>query len=206
MVDPVRFYEHRLRRYGNSPRTLGLSPESQRRRFQVLAEVGDLQRSEVLDVGCGLGHLYDFFDERSLRLSYRGADLSPKLIARARRLHPGVDFEVLDALGGSMLWEADFVLSSGVLNLETGSAGAAMSRLLRSAFAACRRATAVNMLSTWADWRDPGRHYFDPSRALRVARRLTPRVVMRHDYLPHDFTLYLYKERDQTERSRRSYR
>jgi trans-aconitate methyltransferase len=158
-------------------------------------EVGDLQGADVLDLGCGLGHMCDFLQKRALAVSYRGVDVLPRIVAEARRLHPGVPFEVVDAIHGPLPWDADFVFVSGVLNLETGANEADMRRMLRAALGACRRAAAVNMLSTWADRYDRGRHYYDPGRALRSARRLTPWVVLRHDYMPHDFTLYLYRKK-----------
>jgi trans-aconitate methyltransferase len=193
MVDVRRFFESRLRRYGDSPRTLDWSPEGQQKRFEVLCAVGDLRGRRVLDVGCGLGHLLAFLRERGTEVDYTGVDLSPKLVMKARKLHPAARFEVLDAVTAKLPIGADFVFASGVLNVETGDNETAMRRLLRALFAACREAVAVNMLSTWADWRDRDRHYFDPVRTTRDARRLTRHVVLRHDYMPHDFTLYLYR-------------
>ncbi len=194
MIDVRRFFESRVRRYGNSPKALDWSPEGQRRRFEVLAEIGGLDGHRVLDVGCGLGHLYDFLARRKIRARYVGFDLSPRIVASARKLHPGVTFEVRDALSDPLPRKADFVFASGVLNLDTGNNEAAMRRLLRACFTACRVAAGVNMLSTWADRFERQRFYYDPLRMAQVARRLTRRVVLRHDYMPHDFTLYLHRE------------
>ena len=194
MPEARRFFESRLRRYGDSPKTLGWSAKGQRRRFEVLADVGNLRGREVLDVGCGLGHFYDFLREGVPDVRYAGLDSSARMIAAARKRIPGVPFEVHNAIAGPLPRAADFVVASGVLNLEQGDNDAAMRRFLRVCFAACREAAAVNMLSTWADLYDSGRHYYEPLRTARAARRLTRRVVLRHDYLPHDFTLYLYRE------------
>jgi len=195
MVDIRRFYERRLRKYVDGPQVLGWSAEGQRRRFEILEGVGIVDGAQVLDVGCGLGHFLDYLVKvRSLDVAYRGLDLSPKLIARARELHPRVPFEVADVFSNPLPETADFVVASGVLNLEMGNNEAILRHFLRSTFAACRKAVAVNMLSTSADWYDRGRHYYDPIPAMRQARSVTRRIVLRHDYLPHDFTLYLYRE------------
>ncbi len=193
MVDIRRFFESRLRRYGDSPKTLDWSEEGQRRRFEVLAEVGELHGRSVLDVGCGLGHFLNFLEAKSIRSRYAGLDLSPRLIERARELHPAAAFEVLDVTGRSLPRRADYAVASGVLNVETGTNEADMRRMIRACFQACDVAAAMNMLSTWADWREPGRHYYEPIRMVRLARRVSRRVVLRHDYMPHDFTLYLYR-------------
>lgn len=184
-----------MRKYGDSPRTLDFSPESQRRRFEVFAEVGNLEGQEVLDVGCGLGHLYDYLQERYETVRYVGLDLFPQLVAKAKERHRRVPFEVWDIVARPPEHKADYVFASGVLNVEQGDNEAATRRLLRACFDAARKAVVVNMLSTWADRFDRDRHYFDPGRMARTARKLTRWVVLRHDYLPHDFTLYLYREK-----------
>jgi ubiquinone/menaquinone biosynthesis C-methylase UbiE len=51
---------------------------------------------EVADVGCGPGQVADFL--RALGLDVTGFDLSAAMIEVARRLHPGVRFEVADML------------------------------------------------------------------------------------------------------------
>ncbi|TFV61817.1 UNVERIFIED_ORG: class I SAM-dependent methyltransferase [Bacillus sp. AZ43] len=76
----------------------------------------------VLDVGCGPGivtaHLAD------LGLDARGVDLSPRMVAHARRLHPGLRFAVAsatdlrlddDSLGGVLGWWSLFNLPRDVL-------------------------------------------------------------------------------------------
>jgi hypothetical protein len=42
---------------------------------------------------------------------------------------------------------------------------------------------------------EPGEFYADPVEIVRFCRSLTPWVVLRHDYLAHDFTVYLYRDR-----------
>ena len=49
---------------------------------------------EVADVGCGTGRLMPYLESHGLRP--RGVDLSPGMIAAARRDHPSFDFEVGD--------------------------------------------------------------------------------------------------------------
>ena len=65
----------------------------------------------VLDAGCGTGRMTRHLTDRGCRAE--GVDLSPGMIARARRLHPGLNFAVASLTGlpypdgtfaGVMLW------------------------------------------------------------------------------------------------------
>ncbi len=191
MVHVRRFLESRLRRHGNGLRTLDWSPEGQRKRFEALVDVGDLEEQDILDIP--RGHLHQFVTNRFHDVSYRDADISPKLIARAQRKHPRVPFAVVDAVSQPLSWQADYVFAPGVLNVESRNNEAAMRQLLRTAFLACRRAVAAKMLSTWADWTEGYRHYYDPIGMVRFARQLTSQVVLRHNWMPHDFTPNRYR-------------
>src|SRR5436309_11006618 len=70
-----------------------------------------------------------------------------------------------------------------------------MIRLLRKAWAAANDAVAFSMLSKTADRIEEGRHYYDPIQMTTEALRLTRYTVLRQDYMPHDLTLYLYRNR-----------
>ena len=194
MVDVQRYFERRLSRYGDSPKSLDWSQEGQRRRFKVLTEIGGMNGCEVLDVGCGLGHFWDYLRQSGVTVSYTGLDVSARMIDAAKRRRPALPFLVFDGTSKELPRPADFVVASGVLNVEDGSNERAIQRLVRACYAACRSGAAVNMLSTWADRYDKDRHYYDPSHLLRIARTVSRRAVLRHDYMPHDFTLYLYHE------------
>ncbi|HEX5204319.1 MAG TPA: class I SAM-dependent methyltransferase [Actinoplanes sp.] len=61
--------------------------------FSELTLAGELG-AEVADVGCGTGRLVPYLAARGL--SPRGVDLSPGMVAVARRDHPGFSFEVAD--------------------------------------------------------------------------------------------------------------
>jgi SAM-dependent methyltransferase len=76
----------------------------------------------VLDVGCGPGTVSAFLAGRGVDVS--GVDLSPRMVSHARRLHPGLRFEVSSAtelelaeasLGGVLGWWSLFNLPRGVL-------------------------------------------------------------------------------------------
>ena len=198
----VELFDRLLAEHGDSPRALDWSPEGQRERFRVLCDVGIGMTDSVLDVGCGLGHFFDYMTRRRLPLvgEYTGIDTSPSMIEMAKFKLGGwetrindVKFCVADAFSAP-LPVADYVVASGVVNVANGRNFDDASKLLRACYAACRKACAVNMLSVYTRGpRNPERFYFDPEWAIREALAITPRATLRHDYKDNDFTVYLYK-------------
>ena len=194
IMPTVDFFAERYRVHGPRREALDWSEQGQQTRFRVLAEAADFEGRSVLDIGCGLGDFLPFLEARFGKVAYTGFDFFAPFIEHARANHPRGQFEVRDVLRDPFP-EVDLVVSSGLHNIPTGENEAEMVALFRKAFGAAREAVAVNMLSTRADRRDDGRAYFVPERMLAAAQEISRYAVLRHDYLPHDFTLYLYRER-----------
>jgi SAM-dependent methyltransferase len=199
-LDYVQRYEKRLQEFGYSPATLGWGVNGRQEvRFSVLAELAlRMPGSSVLDVGCGFCDLYDFLEKQGWQGRYTGIDIVPGLLEVARQRHPGIDVRELDITDESVSLdedEYDFVISSGALNaaLPSGSNEAHIELALRSMHRRSRYATCVDFLSTYVDFQKPGAYHTDPSWALATGKRLTRRVLLRHDYMPYEFSLFLFR-------------
>jgi SAM-dependent methyltransferase len=99
---------------------LGLTPWLRAALTAFAEDVRDL--GPVLDVGCGPGTVTAFL--AGLGVDASGVDLSPRMVEHARRLHPGLRFEVASAteldldeasLGGVLGWWSLFNLPRDVL-------------------------------------------------------------------------------------------
>lgn len=167
------------------------SASSQRRRFEILLEIGDVGTASILDVGCGLGHLVDVLAERGARGAYTGIDPVSEMIAGARARHPDRTFEVGMLGEGEPHFRADYVLESGIFTFADRTV---LESTVAAMYRACRIGVAFNVLSDWGSEKEPHEFTPDPLQTLLFCRSLTPWVVLRHDYLPHDFTVYLYRE------------
>ncbi len=190
----VSYYTERLDRHGLSPLSLDWgSRESQQRRFGVLAGIGALDGASLLDVGCGLGDLYAWLREQGCTVDYAGVDLTPSMVERARARFPEVDFAVCDLLAEPPDRHYDYVFASGIFYLRQQAPMDFVEAMAQRLFALCRRGVAFNLLSTCADRQDDGEFYADPAEVLRRCLAITPRVVLRHDYQPNDFSVYLYR-------------
>jgi SAM-dependent methyltransferase len=192
------FYGERWKEYGYDTRSLGIgSRESQEVRFDVLAQIGDLRDALILDVGCGFGDLRSYLEKRGIPVRYTGLDIQPAFVEEARRRHPGDEFFCADIEGFEPKEPPDYVFISGTFNVKFREDQEAwIFGILRRLFERCQRGVGINMLSTYYD---PGHYrddmfYCEPARALARAHAITRWIALRHDYLPHDFTLYLYRK------------
>lgn len=79
----------------------------------------ELEKPNILDVGCSSGYYYDFFKWAGLEFDYEGCDISPHFISLARKKHRKVIFKTASIL--KLPYENngfDVVLASGVLHYE----------------------------------------------------------------------------------------
>ena len=191
----IQLYSELVGSHGYDVKALGWgSRESQAARFAVLSEVGKLTGASVLDVGCGLGDLYGWMIKKKLRVHYTGVDITPKMVERAQQRFPRTQFRLCDLLDGSQpMARHDYVLSSGIFTHRNTFAFDFLAAMVRRMFDLSKRAVAFNCLSAWAEKKERGEYNADPLKVVSFCRQLTSRVVLRHDYHPHDFTVYLYR-------------
>ena len=188
-------YDRLVAERGDAPEACDYgSASSQRAKFEVLAAIDDLSGRTVLDVGCGLAHYADFLEAHHDGVRYAGIDLSPAMIDLARRRRPDLDLAVGNVLDLGYNHRADIVNANGIFYLLGEEAPSLFPRLIERMWELAERALAFNSLSTWAPRCEEGEFQADPLETVAMCRRLSPWVVLRHDYMPHDFTVYVYRE------------
>ena len=164
------------------------SQYSHQRRLQVLSDFIPDTHHTILDVGCGLGHFIDY-GKNWRKEGYLGIDILPEMVEAACKRRPSWHFEVGDISKPKSEWAADYVVASGLFQF---SYWPFHRDAIRSMFRLCRKGIAYNFLRAGDEEKE---YIMKPQDALAQALQLTPWVTLRADYLPNDFTLYLYKER-----------
>lgn len=192
--DIGRYYDALVRRHGHSPEACDYGRrESQRIKFEILAQAAPLAGKSLLDVGCGFADFADFLAEVNPPASYTGWDISPAMVREAARLHQELEISRTNILTEPVGRRFDVVVANGIFYLLGEKAGELMQQFIVKMLATANEVVAFNSLSSWAIDQEPGEFYADPVATLEFCRTLTPRVALRHDYHSRDFTIYLRK-------------
>lgn len=171
------------------------SPERQEVSFQSLLSIGDVKNKSVLDLGCGVGHLFDFLTKKNIPVEYTGFDISPNMIALAQKMHPGVRFEVRDVLDEGFRETFDYVVMSGIFNIRVNDNTLFARRLLTKSFELCKVGVGANFITKYVDFEDDFLYYASPEEVFAFCKGLTKWVTLKHDYYPWEFTLFMYADR-----------
>lgn len=190
-------YSERYQTFGYSPQTLGWGKHGrQALRFSVLTGVGDLQGKSVLDVGCGFGDLYGFLTARGWTGHYVGIDLVSDLVEEGKKRFPNAELLVGDFEEQSFDKTFDYVVASGIFNfrLTQEDNWAYILRTLEKMLALASSGVGVDFMTTWVDFQNPIAFHTDPCMLLQNVSTLTRRFVLRQDYMPYEYALYLYHD------------
>ncbi len=202
IIDRYRRY---LAEFGPSSRALGWGrDDKQSIRFDTIVAPIVAAGGSVLDVGCGFADLYGHLRSRGWNGRYAGIDLVPEFVAEAKRRHPDTDLRIGDI--SSVPDTFDFVVGYGIFNTRLpGQANADyIAQTLQDLLRRARVAVCVDFLSSACDYQDPSAWHTNPAWAIEQALQLSPRVRLSHEYLPFEFALVVFADRE-FEPSRRTY-
>lgn len=192
----IAFYNRTLRSFGDSPESLGWTPEGQRAHYDAMLNIAPgIEGRKVLDFGCGKGDFYHFLKDKGIETHYTGFDINENLIALAGQKFPEVRFEVFNIEQDTISEEFDYIFLCGVFNLQVQGIDELIRFTLKKIFPCCKIGLAFNALSAHAPQKAFELHYTSPEALLGFALdNLSPFVVMRHDRIPYDFTMFVYRD------------
>lgn len=191
----VRRYSERFECYGVDLETLNVGKHYDAQ-HAVHASIGNLNGKTLLDVGCGLGHYYQYLQGRGVQIDYIGYDFVKSFIDSDRERFPDARFELRDVTNEEIVHQADYAVMCQVFNnrYRDSNNTEVVKLVIRKVFAATRIGLSVDFLSSYVNYEEPDMWYFSPPELFDFAESLTPFVRLRHDYAPRHFTLFLYKE------------
>ncbi len=194
------YYTARIAEYGPVPRGVDWnSAESQQMRFEQLLRLCDSGKHfSINDYGCGYGVLPRFLDARGAEFTYVGFDISPVMIAHARRALAAMpNCSVVEKL--EQLRVADYTIASGIFNVKLDTGEEEWTAYILDTLDRMRELSArgfsFNMLTGHCDRNlmRPDLYYADPGFYVRhCLGRFSRRLSLLHDYPLYEFTILVW--------------
>jgi len=192
------YYQNLFEQYGYDPKSIGWGSKNgkQSLRFEILCEIGQLSHSTILDVGCGFGDLYAYLCYRQIKVKYHGLDINQNLIEMGKKLYPRISLEFRDFEKKKFNKKFDWILASGITS--HGSTYPHLTTIMKEMFRICKKGFAMNFVSNKVDYKVKNLFYGSPEKILSITKSISNRYILRHDYMPYEFTLYVYKNNKRT--------
>lgn len=194
----IQRYNKRLDEFGSDPSALAGGNAAHRDiRYKLLTEVLDLTGKNVLDLGCGFGGFHEYLVNNEFDCEYTGYDINQGVINIAKDKYPEARFEVKDILEDDFP-EFDVIVSSSSFNnkLKELDNYSFIKLILEKCYLHAKEAVAVDFLTSYVDYTHDYAFYYAPEELLRIAKTITRRVTLRHDYPLFEQCLYLYKDHE----------
>lgn len=188
------YHRHRIEQTGSgSTQSLGWrGDESQRKRFEVLARIGNLNGCSVLDIGCGHGDLKGFLDKIYSNYTYIGIEHMQEFIDIAKQRYANLEntyFFQVD-FSSAQFPAVDYVIASGALSYRC-SAPHYYTDMIQKMHAVAGKGMAFNMLVAGKFPEHPLLIGHDPVAIASFCQQLSPKVTLMDGYLDDDFTVFV---------------
>lgn len=195
------YYSQKLATHGATPSGVDWnSAESQILRFAQVLKICDPGESfSINDYGAGYGALVDYMSRNGYEFTYRGFDISPRMVAVAEGRH-GQRSNCTFVADESMLATEDYTVASGVFNVKLQTIVDKWEDFvfhsLQTFDKLSTKGFAFNMLTKYSD-HDRMRqdlYYADPCFYFDYCKkRFSRNVALLHDYDLYEFTVLVRK-------------
>lgn len=194
----IDIYNKAADKHGTSSKAVLMDdPQTQYFRFSQLVKSLDFddRRKTLLDIGCGNGELYKFLNFLGFRGQYVGYDINEKLLAQARSRFTNIDVHNKDIMSAEMTQHFDYVVLSGLFNVNVGQSTTWVHDFLKKMFSLCDGVMAFNMISTHVTFREETMFYMNPAEVLTFCiENLSKRTTLAHHNLPYNYTVTVFKD------------
>ena len=170
-----------------------------RTRYKNLVCNIDFKRKSVLDVGCGFGDIIPFIKKRAQIFSYTGVDLVPEFIDFAKNKYPNFEFIERDYFTRPLKKKFDIIITCGTLNSNIKNSLEYRQKAIQTMFGHASELVAFNMAGGYPQPKNARKnrvYYVDSHQIFKFCQSLTPKIIFRHHYRFNDFTIVMYKPRE----------
>ena len=193
----IERYNKRLAQFGYHPKTLGWGEKPRcSLRFFVLLKEWNLENAHILDFGCGFGDMYKFINENNINTHYHGVDINKSLIEMGKQTYPQANLSSRDALEEGLPQKYDYIFSSGVHNTKIADNWSWIEDTFRLFNQYSTKGFALNFLSNKVEYKLEDTYHADPGEILNLAYKYSNKIVLRNDYMPFEFTIFINKQNE----------
>ena len=196
----INLYKKEYKKNGDSVKSL-LTPKGRNslRYSVVLDYLIANQEIKLLDYGCGLGYLYDFLRKRKIEIDYTGVDIVDDFISACQEKFPEKknSFHIIKP-NQKIVGNYDIIFASGVFNLKSTidkktSLKKAYDRI-NELFELTNNLLICDFPTEYVDFVQSNAQHFNLRDLINFCvTKLSRRFVVRHDILPYEYTLILWK-------------
>lgn len=192
-------YGRSFREHGDTPSSL-LTPKGRGAlRFRAILPYLGAESTSVLDYGCGLGYLFDYLSGHDAPVRYTGLDMMSEFVEACRSKFGDRAMFRQTAVDEKIEEQHDVVFASGVFHIRSHDqreqAVAYAFERIEALFAAAGKVLICDFQSPYVDYQQEDALHFGVGEiADFCASRLTRRFLLRHDFLPYEFTLIAFKD------------
>tara|TARA_B100001094_G_scaffold333420_1_gene411944 strand:- start:5467 stop:6123 length:657 start_codon:yes stop_codon:yes gene_type:complete len=189
----INHYNELFSQFGYSHKTIGWGKKRHFFRYEILLSKFNIKNCSLLDFGCGFGDLSDYLIDKSLSVVYNGIDINEKLINEGIKQNPKRNILFSDPLNDGLDKNYDYIISSGVHNTKISDNLSFIKKTFDLFNSHSNKGFSMNFLSNNCDYFDENLYYSDPSEIIKIAMNYSQKVLIRHDYMPYEFTVIVYK-------------
>ena len=187
-----QFQEWNKTKWNHSPVAVGWldGRTNQAKRFETLVDIGIESGDSVLDVGCGVGHLIDHFNNIGLEVQYTGLDTNRFAIEQAKKIYVNETFVqgTLDVIDETYDWG----LASGVFNYEFPKLE--MLETVNQLVSKVDKGVAFNLLNGSKKYSSESYEFYQPVEIFSLLNRQGAHCSVVQNYgIENDFTIYIRK-------------
>jgi len=174
---------------------LWASPDNQMSMFDVMSQIGDLNKRKILDIGCGQGDLYNFFKSKYPDFEYEGIDVSEKMIEHAKKKLVGINFSQQDFFDYDFQKTYDYLFAPGTFSFHVYEnqydyLEYAINKMFNLAnIGISFSALSENLVETKNDILA----YYKPPKVLEFCLKITNQILINHCSVPNQFIIFMFK-------------
>ena len=129
-----------------------------------------------------------------MKIKSTRVDINPNLIKIPKEKHLDACFEIKDILIDEINHKFDWALLSGVFNFKLSDNKSFIQNMFKKMFKICNKGVAADFMSTYVDFKNEDAYYASPEQIFSFCKTISKRVMLRHDYMPFEFCVYIYKD------------